>query len=45
MRCYWGTKTFTPEQYAKEQQDGTVWLHGVKDNSLYNMSRKRLLNV
>ncbi len=45
LRCYWGTKTFSPEQYEQELRDGTVWLHGVKDNSLYSMSRKRLLGV
>jgi hypothetical protein len=45
LRCYWGTKTFSQEQYEQEQRDGTVWLHGVKDNSLYSMSRKKLLNV
>lgn len=45
LRCYWNTKTFTPAQYEQEQRDGTVWLHGVKDNTLYTMSRKKLLNA
>lgn len=45
LRCLWNTKTFTPEQYKSELQDGTVWLHGVKDNTLYNMTRKTLLNI
>lgn len=45
LRCYWNTKTFTQQQYDQEQRDGTVWMHGVKDDSLYLMARKRLLGI
>jgi hypothetical protein len=43
LRSYWGQKTMSEEGYRKEVSDGTVWLHGVKDDSFYNFTRKTLL--
>lgn len=43
LRSYWGTKTFSEEGFGKELTDGTVWLHGVKDDSLLNMARQKFL--
>jgi hypothetical protein len=43
LRSYWGSKTFTRAGFANELSAGTVWLHGIKDNSLLEMARKKFL--
>jgi len=43
MECWWNTPTFTEEQFRNELNKGTAWLHGIKDRSLIEFSRKLLL--
>lgn len=43
IRSYWGSKTMTREWFEREVQSDAVFIHGVKDDSLLSMSRKRLL--
>lgn len=45
LHCYWNTPTMTEERYKQERDNNTIWIHGVKDSSLYTMTRRRLLNV
>jgi len=42
IRSYWNSKTFPESAYQNELASGTVWLHGVKDDSLLDTSRARL---
>lgn len=43
MRSYWGSKTFLRSSFDSEMAHGTVFIHGVKDDSLLNMARKHFL--
>lgn len=43
IRSYWGSKTMSQEWFGKELHTDAVFIHGVKDDSLLNMSRKNLL--
>jgi hypothetical protein len=43
MRSYWGSKTFTQALFEAELAHGTVFLHGVKDDSLLKMARSKFL--
>lgn len=45
LQCYWGTPTMSAERYQQEIAKGTVWIHGVKDSSLFTLTRKKLLNL
>ena len=40
----WQTKTFPADRFDEELQRGTIWFHGVKDNSLLSFSQKHFLN-
>ncbi len=40
---YWGTKTFSEEGFRIQLERGTAWLHGVKDDSLLDMARRKFL--
>ncbi len=44
LRSYWGTKTFTEEGFQQLLAQGVVWLHGVKDDSLLDMARKKFVS-
>lgn len=43
LKSYWNTKSFSEDGFRTELKNGTVWLHGVKDNSLLTMARKKFL--
>lgn len=43
IRSYWGSKTMGRDWFNKELHTDAVFIHGVKDDSLLNMSRKNLL--
>ncbi len=43
MLSLYNTPTFTPEQYMTFVQDGVIWVHGDKSNSLIDMGRARLI--
>lgn len=43
IKSYWRRPTFTDAEWTPELNKGTVWLHGLKDNSLLELSRKKLL--
>ena len=43
IKSYWRMPTFTEEQWKPELMKGTVWLHGVKDDSLLDLARKKLV--
>ena len=43
LKSYWGTKTFTGVKFESELANATVWIHGVKDDSLLDFSRKHFL--
>jgi len=43
QESYWGARTLPDSQIEHEFQKGTVFLHGVKDDSLLTAARKRLL--
>lgn len=44
IRSYWQTPTMNPEWFEAEAASGAVWIHGVKDASLHQQSRKRLIS-
>lgn len=43
MRSYWGTKTFSDDAFLAEIAAGTVFIHGIKDDSLLKQARAKLL--
>jgi hypothetical protein len=43
LKSYWATKTFSEEGFNREIAEGTFFLHGVKDDSLLRMARKKFL--
>lgn len=43
-RVYWNTPTFSEDWFNRDSKDGVVWVHGVKDSSLYTQVLKKLLN-
>lgn len=43
LKSYWGTKTFTETRFNQELAAGTVFIHGVKDDSLLNLARKKFV--
>lgn len=43
IKSYWGTSTMTREWFEQEVRKDTVFIHGVKDDSLLDMARERLL--
>lgn len=43
LKSYWGSKTFPESAFHAELAKGTVFIHGVKDNSLLNAARKKFL--
>lgn len=43
MQSYWGSRTFTEEGFQHQLARGTAFLHGVKDDSLLNMARKKFI--
>jgi hypothetical protein len=43
MKSHWGAKTTTPEFLNRLSQEGAVFLHGVKDESVVNYMRNRFL--
>lgn len=43
VRSCWNTPTFTESDWEREQRDGTCLFHGVKDDSLHILSRKKLI--
>jgi hypothetical protein len=43
IKSYWRRPAFTESDWLPEIKKGTVWLHGVKDDSLLDLSRKKLL--
>lgn len=43
MKSYWGSRTFPESAFQAELAKGTVFLHGVKDDSLLKMARKKFL--
>lgn len=43
IRSCWNTPTFTEPDWEREQRGGTALFHGVKDDSLVDLSRKKLL--
>lgn len=42
IKSDWRRPAFKEEEWEKELAEGTVWLHGVKDNSLIEVARKKL---
>lgn len=45
IRSYWQTPTMNPEWFEAEAASGAVWVHGVKDRSLHQRARKRLIST
>lgn len=43
LKSYWGSRTFPESAFQAELHKGTVFIHGVKDNSLLNAARKKFL--
>jgi hypothetical protein len=43
IKSYWRRPSFTEKEWLPELKKGTVWLHGVKDDSLIELARKKLL--
>lgn len=43
LKSYWASKTFSEAEFQREIATGTVWVHGVKDDSLLNMAREKFL--
>jgi hypothetical protein len=43
LKSYWGSKTFPEAAFQRELANGTFYVHGVKDDSLLNMARKKFL--
>jgi hypothetical protein len=43
IRSYWQTRTMTQEWFDAEAAAGTIWVHGIKDESLHQMAKNRLL--
>jgi hypothetical protein len=43
IRSYWNSKTLPPAAIQNEFNAGVVWMHGIKDDSLLDASRARLL--
>lgn len=43
IKSYWRRPTFTEAEWLPEIKKGTVWLHGVKDDSLLEIARRKLL--
>jgi hypothetical protein len=41
IKSYWRTETFGEEQFVNEVNQGVAWLHGIKDDSLIDICRKR----
>lgn len=43
VRSWWNTPTFTEADWEREQREGTAIFHGVKDESLHDLARKKLI--
>lgn len=43
LQSYWNTTTFSPQDVENCFGRGDVWVHGIKDDSLLDAARKRLL--
>lgn len=43
IKSYWHRPPFTEAEWIPELKKGTVWLHGVKDDTLLDLSRRKLL--
>lgn len=43
VRSYWKTEHFEPDRWDREINQGVYMIHGLKDDSLLELSRKKLL--
>lgn len=43
MRSYYATPTFSQAEYDRMVDEGIIWMHGIKDDSMIRMGRARLL--
>lgn len=43
VRSYWKTDHFEPDRWDREINQGVFMIHGIKDDSLLTLSRKKLL--
>ncbi len=43
LKSYWASATFSRESFENELDRGTLYVHGVKDDSLLDMARKKFL--
>jgi uncharacterized protein YdeI (YjbR/CyaY-like superfamily) len=43
VKSYWNTKTLSEKSCADEFAAGTLWIHGIKDDSLLDFSKHKLL--
>jgi hypothetical protein len=44
IKSYWRRPAFEESEWEPELDKGTVWIHGVKDSSLLDLARKKLLH-